>query len=965
MLDSFFIARRARRLPFVMQASALALAGAAVLATPAYAQEAAPQAAAAATPTTGIPAWNLASADLPADTTVRFGVLPNGMRYALKHNETPKGAAVVRFAIDVGMREAVPAQAGAPHFLEHMAFNGSTNIPEGELVKRLERLGLAFGADTNAETDLEHTTYKLDLPNLKPETVDGALTFMREIASELTLDPAAVDRERGIILSEYRVRDVPQLRRTIDALGKQIGDPRFGPGVTGTPESIGNITAAQLKAFYEGYYRPDRATLVMVGDFDVDAMEKEVRSRFSNWKPTGTALPNYMPKISPAKVAKVATFSDPATPEIIEFDRVTPYEKSANSVAEQRRETLETIASAALSNRLNTIAHKADSPILLGQAATQDVARSAHAATMIVVAKDGMWQPAITLGEQELRRAVQFGFTGAEIAEAKANIRTALENAVKQEGGRSSAAIADRLASSSLSDSVYLSPTGTLALYNALDPTLTAEAASEAFRAAWNGGPTLVHVATKQPVAVAAINSALASSAKVAVTAPVEEATKAFAYDDFGAPGNVVSDTMIADLGIRTVRFANGVELNLKKTDFEPGKIAWYADIGSGGQVFPADQPGLPVAVQILTSLSGLGKHNVDELRRITAGRQVGIGLGVDDDGIVASGGTTAADLELQLKLLAAELTDPAYDPATQAQWAGMGPVIAKNITSNPSQLAAVAVPWILTGEDARFGFNDPAVLAARTIDDVKAVLAPQLAGGKIELGLVGDFDQDAAIAAVAKTLGALPQRGAAEAVVAGVRPVAFTADRKLRTIYHGGSADQGAISLNWPTTDDHDLKDSLTRDLLAAVMELRLIDVVREKLGATYTPNAASVDSSTYKGFGYLTASAPAAQSSMDAVASAIREIASDLRATPPSADEMLRARQPILERWQRQARENGSWVALVAEAQTKPEYLERRRTRAAVLEAITPAEIGAAADRYLDPAAAVEIRVVPKPAG
>jgi zinc protease len=129
MLDSFFIARRARRLPFVMQASALALAGAAVLATPAYAQDTAPTATTAATPATGIPAWNLASADLPADPTVRFGVLPNGMRYALKHNETPKGAAVVRFAIDVGMREAVPAQAGAPHFLEHMAFNGSTNIP--------------------------------------------------------------------------------------------------------------------------------------------------------------------------------------------------------------------------------------------------------------------------------------------------------------------------------------------------------------------------------------------------------------------------------------------------------------------------------------------------------------------------------------------------------------------------------------------------------------------------------------------------------------------------------------------------------------------------------------------------------------------------------------------------------------------------------------------------------------------
>ena len=846
-----------------------------------------------------------------------------------------------------------------------MAFNGSTNIAEGELVKQLERLGLAFGADTNAETDLEHTTYKLDLPNVNPETVSAGLTFMREIASELTLDAAAIDRERGILLSEYRVRNSPQLRRQLDALGKQIPDARFGPSMVGTPESLANITAAQLRAFYEGYYRPDNATLVMVGDFDVDAMEKEIRTRFSDWKPKGKALESYVPKIpAPGKTA-IAAFADPAVPEIIQFDRVTPYHAPANSAAEQRRETLEAIASVALSNRFSALSRKPDSPILLGQAAVQNVARTARDAMTIVVAKDGKWREALAVGEQQLRQAIEYGFTASEIAEAKANIRTALENAVKQEAGRPSAAIADRIAAASLSDSVYMSPAGSLALYNALEPTLTAQAASEAFRAAWKGGPSLVHVATKQPVAggTAAIAAALAESAKVAVAAPIEEATKAFAYDDFGAAGRIVSDSTIADLGIRTIRFANGVQLNLKKTDFEPGKIAWYAKIGEGSQVFPTDKPGLTVVTQLLTSIDGLRKHNVDELRRITAGRQVGIGLSVDSDGLVASGGTTPADLDLQMKLLAAQLTDPAYDPATQAQWGGMGPVIAKNIATNPSTLASVAVPWILTGKDARFGFGDPEVLPTRTLDDMKAALAPQLANGAIEIGLVGDFDEAAAIAAAAQTVGALPQRAEPATAPAAV-PVAFTADRKPQTIYHEGAADQGAIALSWPTTDNIDFKDSLTRDLLAAVMQLRLIDVVREELGATYTPNASSFDTSTYKGFGYLTASAPAAPGSMDAVAKAIRQIAADLRAAPPSDDELLRARKPILERWQRQERQNGSWVALAAEAQSRPELLDRRRTRAAVLEAITPADIEAAAKRYLDPSAALEVRVVPQPA-
>lgn len=966
--NSLSIGHVVRQHRWFLRASVLAFACAALTA-PAIAQNAPAnleQQQSAETQTYGVPAWGLTNSDLPADPSVRFGVLPNGMRYALKRNVTPKGAAVIRFAFDVGMRDAEPEQGGAAHFLEHMAFNGSTNIPEGELVKRLERLGLAFGADTNAETGLEQTTYKLDLPNTNPETVDSALTFMREIASELTLNKDAVDRERGVLLSEFRVRNVPQTRRALDAVGKQMRDPRFGPALVGTPETIANITAEQLRAFYEGYYRPDRATLVMVGDFDVIAMEQDIRKRFANWQGKGSAKDNYVPVINPMASPLVATFTDPAIPEIIQFDRVVPYVAPTNTVVDSRRDVLQAIGGAALSIRLSEISRRADSPIVFGQAAVQDVARSARTSTMIVLAKDGQWQQALDIGEQQLRKAIAFGFTAAEITEAKANIRTFLENAVKQEAGAQSATIADQIAAASLSDSVYLSPSANLAFYDAFESDLTAEAVSEAFRAAWAGGPSLVHVSTKQAIkgGDATVATALSASAKVAVAAPVVAATKAFAYDNFGPAGKVVSDNIIADLGIRSIRFANGVELNLKKTDFEPGKIAWRAKIGDGGQVFPSDKQGLSALVEILTPVDGFKKHNIDELRRITAGRQVSVGLSISEKGIAASGTTTTTDLAFQLKLLTAGITDPAYDPATQAQWAGVAPIIAQNIMTNPSQLAAMAVPYILAGDDARFGIGNSDQLAMRTLDEMKAVLAPQLAHGAIRIGIVGDIDENAVIAAVAESLGALPNRSANPASQMSIRPAQFTTNRATRTLYHAGSADQGAIALSWPTNDDSDFKATIARSLLAEVMGLRLIDVLREQLGATYTPNASLEDSATYKGFGYLTASAPATQDAMDTVAKAMRQIATDLRTTPPTADELLRARKPILERWQRQARNNDSWIGLVAEAQRAPTELDWRRTRTAILEAIVPNDITAQAKQYLDPAAALETRVVPQPA-
>jgi zinc protease len=945
---------------FALRVSTLALVavGGATIALPLAAQE-----APAPVRTNGVPDWQIASSELPADPAVRFGVLPNGMRYAIQRHENPKGAASVRFAFEVGKREEAEGEINAAHFVEHMAFNGSTNIPEGELVKRLERLGLAFGADTNAVTDIDYTSYKLDLPRVEAETVDAALTFMREIASELTIAPEAVERERGILVSEYNQRNTPPLRRLLDVLRTGVPESRFGPGLVGDPESIRAITADSLRAFYEGYYRPDRATLVIVGDVDVDAMEAEVRERFADWAPKGEARAIYLPDVTASDEPTIATFSDPTIAELIQFDRITPFEPAANTLEETRRDYLRAIANQALSNRFTSLAQQDGSPIIGGQAMAQQIGRSVDAASVLVIAKDGQWQAATALGEQQLRQAREFGFTAAEIAEVKSNIRAALTSAAEQANGRTSAAIADRIATASLADKVPVSPSDALAIYQALEPTIDAAAVNAAFDAVWDGGPTLVHVSTKEPVTGGreTIAAALAASAQVAVSAPVEQASKAFAYDSFDLAGKVVADTTIEDLGIRTVRFANGVALNLKKTDFVPGQVLWRAEIGSGTRTF-AGKPGLDSAIAIMTQIDGLGQHDPDELRRLIAGRRVSTGLSAETEALVSSGTTTRDDIALQLKLIAAQISDPAWRAATGAQWAGMAPVLAKNIAGNPTQRFTSALPNVLADGDDRLGLADPASLAAITVDDVRGAIGSQMAEGPIEVAVVGDIDEQAIIDAVAASLGALPPRQATGSVATEVRPLRFPTDRTVQVIHHDGAADQGLIALAWPTDDAMDLQSTLERDLLASVMGLRLTDVLREELGATYTPQAFSSASLTFEDYGFLAAFAPAEPASMDVVAQAVKRIASDLRRAPPTDDELLRARKPVLERWDRQARENAAWTGIVADAQSRPELLERRRTRAAVMQAITPAEIQAAARRYLDPAAALEVRGLPR---
>ena len=214
-------------------------------------------------------AWPQAASDIAPDPAVRFGTLPNGMRYALQRSASPPGQASIRLRFDAGSMMETDAQQGLAHFLEHMAFNGSTHVPEGEMVKILERLGLSFGADTNASTSFTQTVYKLDLPNVSDETVDTALMLMRETASELTISQEAVDRERGVVLSEERSSDSPAYRVTKARLAFLL-DGQLAPNrmPIGQATILQTATRDQIADYYARYYRPDRAVLIMVGDFD-------------------------------------------------------------------------------------------------------------------------------------------------------------------------------------------------------------------------------------------------------------------------------------------------------------------------------------------------------------------------------------------------------------------------------------------------------------------------------------------------------------------------------------------------------------------------------------------------------------------------------------------------------------------------------------------------------------------------
>jgi len=905
--------------------------------------------------------WGIALTDVTPDPSIRYGTLANGMKYAVMRNGTPKGSASVRLNFEFGSIAENDNERGLAHFIEHMAFNGSTNVPEGEMVKILERQGLKFGPDTNAVTGFDQTTYMLDLPKSDKDHVDTAMFLLREVASEVKFDPAAVDRERGVILGERRVRDTFQLHQVTDQLGFQMpATPYPNRLPIGTTEVLQKASADTIKNLYARYYRPENATLVFVGDADPAEIEAKIRSTFSDWKgsgPAGAKLPRG--KVDLKRAAAFDTFVDPAVPTTVTIAAFRPWEDPLDTVAERRRELTRALALGMFNRRIQRLANAPDT-VLLGGGMGDDLAKDAALnSSVTLVAKDGSWKEALATAEQELRRAIEHGFTKQELDLQRSDMAGKFRASAAQAEARTNSKIANEILAAVGTPDFVTSPAYRAELFDRIGPSITVEEVNAELRSMWSGSAPLVHVSAKEPVDPKVLASLFEQSTKVAVAAPKDEAAVAFGYDRFGEPGKVIEDRRIADLGVRTLRFANNVRLNIKKTDFEKGKVSFAARMAGGGLALPQDRPGLATMLSVLSSLGATGKNSLEELKTVTAGRVVTAGTIVQGDAITASGATTPEDLALQMKLSAAYMTDPGYRREAIGQWQNLVPVLDKTISATPGSVAQARLPTVLAGDDYRFGLPPTDQLLKRSFDEARPVLAPLIASAPIEIAIVGDIDEAAAIQAVAESFGALPQRSDKAPSYADARKASFRKDRSPILLTHSGGEDQTLVGAVWPTDDDKDYRKVLGLGMLKEVMDLMLTERVREELGASYGVSVVSDMSSTYDDFGYLLVNSVVAPDKADEIDAVTASVAADLRNAPIADDLLERARQPMLESVSKSLRQNSYWLGAIDEAQSRPERLDRIRQREAIIKSLTAADLQALARQYLSEAQLQRVRI------
>lgn len=922
-----------------------------------------------ATAQAGARPWAHEASDIAPDPAVRFGVLPNGMRYALRHNGLPAAAVSIRFTLAFGSIHEAESEQGLAHFIEHMAFNGSRNVAEGEMVKILERLGLAFGADTNASTGQDFTTYSLELPNASDGLVDESLFLLRETASELTFNPTAIDRERGVVLAEWRRGDNFQRRRSQQQLDFLLPGALAAKRMPiGKPQVLEAATRDQLVSLYQRYYRPERATLLIVGDFDVDAMERKIIARFGDW--AGRGEPGAEPDTSFVPAARepaASVFVHRDSGDSIAVYSLSPFTRDVDTGAQRRADNLLMFGVGAVQRRLAPLVNSETPPFRSASISSGDVLRMANVASGSVSFAPGEWAPAVAALEQEWRRALLYGFTAPEIAAQVEALRTSQKNQAEREDARTTGALMNQLLSSVQNDTVFATPSSGLARFETWAADVTPEAVHKAFAQRMEISTPLFFVASsvEQEGLGDGVIAAWNESAALDLAPPEARERMPFAYTSFGKPGRVVSDTRIADIDTRLVMFGNNVRLNIKKTDFTLNSVQVSLRLGQGQLDFPDEPFGLGSLMSAFAA-GGLEKHSSDDLRAILQGRVVAARFGAAGNSFGGTYATTPADLELQLQLLAAYVTHPGYRPEAERRWR-QGLVLSwPRADATAQSVWAAQGMRTLVGGDRRVG-NDPDDGAAfRSFVELRHYLTPALRSGAIEIAVVGDIDEDEVIRLVASTFGALPTRDAMPARWKSDRPLAFREDRSPLVLSHAGETNQALVNVLWPVTGidpDKDLHTVRVLAVLAAVMRLKVTEALREDLGVAYSPSAGATISSIYPGFGYVAAGADVKPEDADRVISTLLAIADAMRAGEISDDEFARAVTPSLETLPQNATSNSYWLSLISQAQTRPDVMARNRLDAieAAMRAVTKADVIAAANVWLGPDNARMARVVP----
>lgn len=918
------------------------------------------------------PAAKIDHDSIAPDPAIRRGVLPNGLRYLIMRNANPKGAVSLRLGVDVGSYEEDEADRGVAHFIEHMAFRSTRGFPDGAPDRTFAPWGVAFGRDQNAMTTQFSTLYQLDLPKPDAAQLKTAFAWLRDVADGVVFTDEAVNRERGVVLAEMDTRNTTQAAAQEAVAKFQAGSQRsVQRSPIGLRSTLNAATAASLKRFYDAWYRPENAVVVVVGDLPVDDMEAMIKTGFADWtarspKPKRAAI--VQPK--PGRPSEAFTVAGDGLPTVVSACRINAgLPQGPDNVATLRRTVRAQVWQAVLNQRLAQRVTKGDAPLLASAVGANDM-RDLSGACLIVMPTGEAWEPALRAAQAELNRFAKDGPTDAETEKAVEQIRAQLRGGILGADSRGSTDLAADIVARALQDKVITSPADALYAYDLAVEDLTPDDIKAAFAADWSGSEPLLIMTAPKPAEREALMAAWTRGGSETLQERyADQKTAPWRYDSFGTPGKVVERTVVADPGFVRFRFANGLIFDFKQSKLEPNKVDLALEFGKGRHDIDDSQY---MAAELGTKMlvtGGLGKNSFEDIQaKFSIRSSWNFTLNMRPNDFMLRNSGFASGLDDQLQVLAAYMSDPGFRPDLDALLPTSFDVMFRTFNTQPS----VALGMALTKSiDPGAPNNLPPreVLTKLSSADLARALKPALTGAPMELAIAGDLDEATAVKAVAATFGALPARTGAASSRPEPRFLRYPerAGPILR-IEHDGAADNAAATLVWPlyVATPERRREEYALVLLSRVFDTALRRRIREELGKTYSPNVGTW-TPDYGDQGSLQVLVEAEPAYIDTLVQETRAVAEHLRKGEIDEKMLEDARAPILARARAAREANEWWTATMAGSARNPTILREGLDLEPLMSALTLDEIRTAAAKWLapDPFVGVALPRAAAPAG
>ena len=863
---------------------------------------------------------------IPVDPDVRMGKLDNGLTYYIRYNNWPENRAEFYIAQRVGSIQENDDQRGLAHFLEHMACNGSKHFKGNELLRWCESVGIKFGTDLNAYTSIDQTVYNIsNVPTTREGIIDSCMLILYDWADGLTLEQEEIEKERGVIHEEWRLRTSAQMRMLERDLPKLYPGSKYGYRMPiGLMEIIDNFERPFLQAYYEKWYRPDNQGIIIVGDVDVDKIEQKIKTLFGPIKlPENRALVTAEPV--PDNNEPIIVIDKDKEQRInmvsVMMKHETFPDSLKSSMAYLLADYMKDAAITMLNDRLKEYAEKPESPFL--QANVADgvylLSRTVDAFELDVVPKDGQMEAALTAALTEARRAAEFGFTATEYNRFKANYESNLDKQYSNKDKRYNSQFVNQYVQNFLNSEPIPSIDFTHQTMKQLLPMLPLEGVNMVMKELFSENDTnlvVLNFNNEKDGAVYptedGLKKAIATARTAQIEAYVDNVKDEPLMTELPQKGSIVKETKNDLFGYTELTLSNGVTVVLKQTDLKKDQVLLRGE-GFGGSALYGEKDYANIKMfGDVVEASGLGNFSHTELEKAMAGKIASASLSMDDNRQYVNGSSTPKDVEAMLQLVYLYFTNIAKDQKSYDNLMQTVEVALKNRLLQPEAVFSDSLIATLTCNNPRFKSIDVADLPNVNYDRILEIAKERTANAAaFTFTIIGNYDEAAIRPLIEQYLAALPAKGDV------VKSKDVSTDFKgvvVNNFKHKAETPKAIAVMVWYSKNiPYTLENAVKADMVGQILSMEYLKKIREDASAAYTVVAQSgLSRNDFESEAQVLAYCPMKPEKADTAVLILRDEVEAMTKTC-DADKLVKVKEYMLKNHGDQLKQNNYWLGRI----------------------------------------------------